>query len=176
VYAEIPFSATILKSALRVATKFEHPTMRAFALAHLELENLAPIERIVMSRESNVPTWMERGLRELCARDEPISLAEAQILGIETFVGIAAKRETQKSKLGLGLVAFKEALYDTNHPVLPSGSELSYNDCFETSTSSNSPGEQLPPDAQHDPKNNSLAHIITAAFSAVGSVISSTNE
>jgi hypothetical protein len=175
-YAETPFNVITLKSALRLATKFGHPAMRAFALAHPGLENLEPIERIVISRESNVPTWMERGLRELCARDEPISLAEAQMLGLETFVEVAAKRETQRSKLGLGLVAFKEALYNTNHPTIPSGSELSCNDFLETSTNSNSSGEQPRYDAPHGSKSSSLAHIITAAFSAVDSVVSSTNE
>ncbi|CAE6469992.1 unnamed protein product [Rhizoctonia solani] len=85
-----------LKSTLRLATKFDHQVLRSYAIRCLEERNLPPIERIALAQNSNVYSWRKEALAELCTRDESITLAEANILGMKTFVELAHRRETYK--------------------------------------------------------------------------------
>lgn len=155
-------SVEVLKSTLRLATKFQHPNLRTFAIRGLENENLAPIERVIISRQSNVPSWMPHALDELCLREAPISYAEAVALGTKTFVEIAARREVYKSMAGHGLIAFKNALRsktydDPNSADVRSG-------CSRVVDSEPVMGH-----------NTALDHIITTAFSVVSSETRSDN-
>ncbi|CAE6446092.1 unnamed protein product [Rhizoctonia solani] len=86
-----------LKSTLRLATKFKHPILRSYAIQCLEERNLPPIERIELAQSSNISSWRKEALDELCTQDEPITLAEANILGMKTFVELAHRREDYKS-------------------------------------------------------------------------------
>ncbi|CAE6451112.1 unnamed protein product [Rhizoctonia solani] len=87
-----------LKSTLRLATKFKHPILRSYAIQCLEERNLPPIERIELAQSSNISSWRKEALDELCTQDEPITLAEANILGMKTFVELAHRREDYKSR------------------------------------------------------------------------------
>ncbi|KAG8740618.1 hypothetical protein FRC12_015938 [Ceratobasidium sp. 428] len=127
IYLEVEtyFTASILKSALRLASKFSHLSMRRFAIMRLEKYGMDPIERILSARQSNIPLWREQGLQELCVRDAPITLVEAQLLGMETFVELAARREAWNSHLGVNLITFGQNPNDRCSA--PSGgSETSY--------------------------------------------------
>ncbi|KAF8708397.1 BTB/POZ domain, partial [Rhizoctonia solani] len=89
-------SIPVLKSTLRLATKYEYEHMREYAILCLEKRDLTPIERIELARECNIPLWSREALNELCARDELITLAEASILGLDTFFELAHRREAFK--------------------------------------------------------------------------------
>ncbi|CAE7117354.1 unnamed protein product [Rhizoctonia solani] len=95
IYKHAP-STDYLKSTLRLATKYNSRALRSYAIQRLEEKNLSPIERIILAQSSNVPSWRKKALDELCAQDEPITLTEAGVLGMETFVELAHRREEYK--------------------------------------------------------------------------------
>ncbi|KAF8753922.1 hypothetical protein RHS01_06790 [Rhizoctonia solani] len=94
------FSSEILKSTLKLATKYAHPTLRAFAINELEKHELEPIDRFELSRHCGVAEWMPKAIDDLCWREEPITVAEARILGPEKLVEIATRREGIKFERG----------------------------------------------------------------------------
>lgn len=148
------FGIGVLKSTLRFATQFQHLPLRSFAIQRLEKESIPPIERIVMSRQSNVPSWMQSALDELCVREAPISFIEAITLGTKTFVEVAARREAHKSMTGHSLIAFKAALCNNTRTGLDSAG----------TSSRRSPTVDSQLLEEH---NSALDHIITTAFSIV---------
>ncbi|CAE6521327.1 unnamed protein product [Rhizoctonia solani] len=89
-------SDSVLKSTLRLATKFQHPVLRSYAIRCLEKRKLTPIERIELARDSDISSWFEEGLNELCTRKQAITLGEAEILGMKTFVELVSRREAHK--------------------------------------------------------------------------------
>ena len=90
------FDSSTLTSALRIATVFDYPELREFAISSLERADLAPIDRIQLSDELSLPQWEKPAFAELCQRKEPISIPEAQVLGIERFTQIARIREMEQ--------------------------------------------------------------------------------
>ncbi|KAF8596256.1 hypothetical protein BDV93DRAFT_418126, partial [Ceratobasidium sp. AG-I] len=80
-------------SALLLATRYDHPTLRTFAIAKLENAKLSAIERIRVAREFNIPSWEEPAYLELCEREEAITISEAGVLGLEAVVQVAKIRE-----------------------------------------------------------------------------------
>ncbi|CAE6398246.1 unnamed protein product [Rhizoctonia solani] len=94
------FSSATLQSTLKLATKYAHPTLRAFAIKELEKHTLDPIEQFALSRDCGVTEWMSKAIDDLCWRDLPITVAEARILGPEKFVEVAARREDIRFERG----------------------------------------------------------------------------
>ncbi|KAF8601546.1 hypothetical protein BDV93DRAFT_524715 [Ceratobasidium sp. AG-I] len=92
------FDTNTLTSALRIATVFGYPGLREFAISSLEEAALAPIDRIQLSDELLLPQWEKPAFAELCQRTEPISIPEAQVLGIERFTQIARIREMEQRR------------------------------------------------------------------------------
>ncbi|CAE6532652.1 unnamed protein product [Rhizoctonia solani] len=102
------FGSNTLTSTLRIASTFDYPALRKFAISKLEGMSLPAIERIQLSDELSLPTWETPAFTELCSRKEPISQAEAEILGMTRFVEIARIRETERTRLA---VKFAEGVY-----------------------------------------------------------------
>ncbi|KAH7339036.1 hypothetical protein B0J17DRAFT_659533 [Rhizoctonia solani] len=94
------FGSVTLQSTLKLATKYAHPTLRAFAIKELEKHMLDPIEQFALSRDCGVTEWMSKAIDDLCWRDGPITVAEARILGPEKFVEVAARREVIRFERG----------------------------------------------------------------------------
>ncbi|CAE6513661.1 unnamed protein product [Rhizoctonia solani] len=95
------FDWSTLTSTLRIASTFDYPALRKYAISKLEGMNLPAIERIQLSDELLLPTWETPAFTELCSRKEPISHAEAEILGMTRFVEIARIRETERTRLAV---------------------------------------------------------------------------
>ncbi|KAF8756919.1 hypothetical protein RHS01_03793 [Rhizoctonia solani] len=93
------FDSNIMISALRIASIFDYPNLRKFALSRLEGMNLSALHR-------------------LCNRTEPITLAEADVLGMSRFVEIARIREIQKDISSSTYVSIQDG------PVLEEGRAL----------------------------------------------------
>ncbi|KAF8602055.1 hypothetical protein BDV93DRAFT_509524 [Ceratobasidium sp. AG-I] len=91
------FTTNVLFSALRLATRYNHPTLRGFAIRKLELATPSWHEYLPVARECNIPEWEAMALDELTARVETITRAEAHILGLDVFVILAARREAHHS-------------------------------------------------------------------------------
>ncbi|KAG8679009.1 hypothetical protein FRC09_019333, partial [Ceratobasidium sp. 395] len=89
-----------LVSALRLATVYDYPALRTFAINNLEKAQLTAIERIQIAREFGFTSWEEPAYVELCERDEPITEQEANVLGMSTFVQIARTREKEQRRKG----------------------------------------------------------------------------
>lgn len=92
------FDTDTLESALRIATVFDYPGLRKFAISGLEKATLAPIDRIRLSDELLLPQWEKLAFAELCQRKDAVSLSEAQVLGIERFTQIARIREAEQCR------------------------------------------------------------------------------
>ncbi|CAE6452892.1 unnamed protein product [Rhizoctonia solani] len=94
------FGAATLKSTLKLAAKYGHPTLRTFAIKELEKHELEPIDRFALSRDCGVTEWMSKAIDDLCWREDPMTIAEARILGPEKFVEVASRREGVKFERG----------------------------------------------------------------------------
>lgn len=102
----------MLISALRIATVYDFPNLRAFSIQGLEKAPLGPIQRIQLAREFDLTSWEGPAFTELSKRDTALTDEEAQVLGIDTFVELTRAREGEKLKRGkeLGEQEHKEKL------------------------------------------------------------------
>ncbi|KAB5592403.1 hypothetical protein CTheo_4167 [Ceratobasidium theobromae] len=91
----IAFDTRTLISALRIATAYDYPKLRAYVLKCLERCKLPAIERIKLAREFNITPWEGPAFIELCKREEALTIQEAGILGLETLVHVAHIREQE---------------------------------------------------------------------------------
>lgn len=102
------FDPVTLTSALRLATTYDYPALRVFAIKHLENASLSAVERIKLAREFNVLSWEEPAYIELCERDEAITMLEAAVLGLDAFVHVARIREKEQRRRGRDIDAATE--------------------------------------------------------------------
>ncbi|KAG8706181.1 hypothetical protein FRC09_002542 [Ceratobasidium sp. 395] len=87
------FEVSILVSSLRIATKFNHSALRSFVIDELELRKLPPMDYLPFAKQFGVPEWEARALDHLAIRAEPVTVAEASLLGTEAFVAMIVRRE-----------------------------------------------------------------------------------
>ncbi|KAF8593183.1 hypothetical protein BDV93DRAFT_529979 [Ceratobasidium sp. AG-I] len=94
------FDPVTLISALRVASIYDYPALRVFAIKHLERVPLSAVERIRLAREFGLSSWEEPAYVELCNREDAITKQEAGILGLDAFVHVAKIREKEQRRRG----------------------------------------------------------------------------
>ncbi|KAF8602061.1 hypothetical protein BDV93DRAFT_607709 [Ceratobasidium sp. AG-I] len=99
-YAPQTCDAATLKSTLRFSAMHNHSQLRAFCIRKLQKLDLSPIERFALSRDCDIGSWMSKALDDLCWKEEPITVEEAEILGTKKFVELAARREDAKFGCG----------------------------------------------------------------------------
>jgi hypothetical protein len=104
----VHFDTDTLISALRIATTYNYPELRDFAIAGLERASLTAIDRIRLSDEFLLPSWEKPAFTQLCQRPETITPAEAQVLGMDRFVQIARIREAEQRRQLIG--SFTESI------------------------------------------------------------------
>ncbi|KAF8596255.1 hypothetical protein BDV93DRAFT_611007 [Ceratobasidium sp. AG-I] len=94
------FDHTTLISALLLATRYDYPALRTFAINKLENAKLSAVERIRLAREFDIPSWEEPAYLELCEREEPLTMPEAEVLGLKAvlYVGIIREKEERKKR------------------------------------------------------------------------------
>ncbi|CAE6452866.1 unnamed protein product [Rhizoctonia solani] len=92
------FDSNTMISALRIASVFDYPGLRKLAISKLEKMKLPLIQRIQLSDEFLLTTWETPAFTELCSRAEPVSPAEAEVLGMARFVEIARIREIERTR------------------------------------------------------------------------------
>ncbi|KAG8695046.1 hypothetical protein FRC09_009421 [Ceratobasidium sp. 395] len=117
------FTSGTLKATLRIATSHNHRALRDYAIQNLEKRTLPPIERFALSRDCGIASWMTAALDDLCWREEPITIEEAQILGFEKFTELASRREGVKfergSRLKLDMVESPSSATTSRQPLPP---------------------------------------------------------
>lgn len=138
------FNPPTLTSALRIATIYNYPALRTFAIRRLERASLSAIDRIRLAREFRLPSWEEPAYVELREWDEAITTSEASVLGLKTFVQLARIREQEQRRRGRDIDAMmddggdNESLSEDSHILeaglkttesvaLPASDLLSYN-------------------------------------------------
>ncbi|CAE6403347.1 unnamed protein product [Rhizoctonia solani] len=96
---EVPsFDCVAFISALRIATLYDYPDLREFAIRELDDEFLLPaIRRFELANELSLFDWESAILNEFCNRSEPISEDEAISLGETRMMHILDYREKQPS-------------------------------------------------------------------------------
>ncbi|KAG8707164.1 hypothetical protein FRC08_000668 [Ceratobasidium sp. 394] len=90
------FGTETLTSALRIATAFDYPALRNFAIKGLQRTSLGAAERVHLAREFDLASWEGPAYKELRTRDGPITLEEADTLGLGIFVDLAKAREKEQ--------------------------------------------------------------------------------
>ncbi|KAG8699378.1 hypothetical protein FRC09_006655 [Ceratobasidium sp. 395] len=56
-------------------------------------QSLNPIDKLRLARKHNIPEWENMALEELCHRTAPITLEEANMIGLEKFMQALRIRE-----------------------------------------------------------------------------------
>jgi len=85
------------QSALKLATLWRFHSLRQLALSKLSTMKTDPVSRIMMGRNFRVAKWLSMGYTALARREEPPSVQEANILGVETIVFIFHVREASNN-------------------------------------------------------------------------------
>ncbi|CAE6508667.1 unnamed protein product [Rhizoctonia solani] len=98
------FDSNTIISTLRIASTYDYPNLRKFAISKLEAMDLPAIQRIQLSDEFLVPSFEIPAFTELCSRPEPISATEAEVLGITRFAEITRIRETQRTRWAVEVI------------------------------------------------------------------------
>lgn len=75
---------------------YQNNALRDFAIRELEPRALT-VGYIPIARELDIPEQEERTLLKLASRLAPITLEEAEVLGMKAFVSLAARREIEVS-------------------------------------------------------------------------------
>ena len=87
------FDIAVLVSTLRIATEYQNDALRNFSIHQLDLKALSLVDRIPIAREFNIHEWETRTIQNLVLRSTPIALEEAEVLGMQAFFEVAARRE-----------------------------------------------------------------------------------
>ena len=82
-------------SLLSFSTRFICDKIRARAIREIEAiqSRVEPVERIVLAVRHNVPQWLTGAYQELCQRQDSLSEAEGEKLGLSTVIKLMRARE-----------------------------------------------------------------------------------
>ncbi|KAG8779485.1 hypothetical protein FRC12_024209 [Ceratobasidium sp. 428] len=109
----------VLKSALRIATRYDCPQLREFAIHQLDAQNLAALDYLTLARKFDVAGWEARALDHLATREKPITEAEAEIIGMKSLVAMVARREERLSQREASFAPLGRKIDGTTQRVTP---------------------------------------------------------
>jgi hypothetical protein len=84
---------------LDITTRYGCENIRNRAIRELELFQIDPVKKIVLSENYDVVKWLKDAYVQLCTRSEPLEVAEAELLGIVTTVKLGEAREKYREGL-----------------------------------------------------------------------------
>ena len=110
-----PRTADEWTSILSLATRWDFSSVRSFAIAHLRADaSLSPVDRILLASAYDIPDalvphcgggragpeggWLLGAYTALCTRAEPLTVAEAARLGVDTVARVAQLREALRGR------------------------------------------------------------------------------
>ena len=85
--------------ALDLASHWEFPNVRNQCITLLEKKSIAPAEKLALAQRFDIVAWLESEVTRLVLRDEPLSVDEANEIGIGMATRIAILREKRLAKL-----------------------------------------------------------------------------
>jgi hypothetical protein len=74
--------------------------IRQLAIDSLQSVVMDPAEKYLLARETDVDAWLLPSLRQLATREESLSMADFERLGIECVLKLARLRESRTPALG----------------------------------------------------------------------------
>ncbi|KAI5890013.1 uncharacterized protein SCHCODRAFT_02669226 [Schizophyllum commune H4-8] len=113
-------------SVLRLASKWGFTDLRAHSLEKLE-STAAPIDRILIAREFDLPKWLLPAFVDLCTAPEPPTLEAAEHLGLPAVVNIGRIREKVIRAGGarnMGPFVLEQAVVDAKLAKGPAGPQI----------------------------------------------------
>ncbi|KAI6015577.1 hypothetical protein EDC04DRAFT_643623 [Pisolithus marmoratus] len=83
-------------SVLKLSRMWQMEELHRAALNHLKYSAVrkGAVEKLALALELEIEHWIMPGVNELARRSQPISIEDAQILGLETALKVAAVRES----------------------------------------------------------------------------------
>ncbi|KAI6131159.1 hypothetical protein EDD16DRAFT_967606 [Pisolithus croceorrhizus] len=80
-------------SVLKLSTAWNFERLRQAAINALTESGISTVDRVVLSQRYYIKNWLLPALNELARRPEPITLEEAQRMGIDIALKLASVRE-----------------------------------------------------------------------------------
>jgi hypothetical protein len=87
------FSPEEWTSVLKLSSMWQFHRIRATAIKNMETIAMDPIDKIVIARRFDIPTWLVPTLNALIQRESPVGLSEGNRLGMEWVLKVAEVRE-----------------------------------------------------------------------------------
>ncbi|KAI6094116.1 hypothetical protein EV401DRAFT_2084707 [Pisolithus croceorrhizus] len=81
------------QSVLKLSTAWNFERLRQAAINALTESGISTVDRVVLSQRYYIKNWLLPALNELARRPEPITLEEAQRMGIDIALKLASVRE-----------------------------------------------------------------------------------
>jgi len=119
-------------SILKLAHQWEFVEVKAFALRELEQHDIPALQKILLYHAHDIDrNLLQAAYAALTARDEPITLEEGYLLGLETALQLARAREIARAPVFSG-----KKSGNSRSPVNLAGAELDalMKDLFQLST------------------------------------------
>ncbi|KAG8896532.1 hypothetical protein FRB99_008853 [Tulasnella sp. 403] len=88
-------------AALHLSTMWHFDKTRNYIIQHLDahIESLDPLDCIELADRCRVEKWLAPAFAKLCAREEPLSAREGELLGFRRFAAICRIRETKAKEI-----------------------------------------------------------------------------
>lgn len=85
---------------LRLSTQWDFTDIRALAVAQLQMHPIGALDRIALSQQYDIHgRWVLEAYTQICQRVQPLSVEEAQRVGLETTAKIAQIRERLRGRI-----------------------------------------------------------------------------
>ncbi|KAH9897744.1 hypothetical protein C8Q73DRAFT_370134 [Cubamyces lactineus] len=79
-------------SVLRISHRYEFDEYSKLAIQRLE-PLATPIDRILLARQYDIPSWLENAYFDLCVREDSLTYDEGMLLGLADVILIAELRQ-----------------------------------------------------------------------------------
>ncbi|KAI6143975.1 hypothetical protein BKA82DRAFT_748425 [Pisolithus tinctorius] len=89
----LPQSIEQWTSVLKLSTAWNFEKLRQASIHALLKSNIGAVDRVVLSQQYDIKGWLLPALNELAKRPEPITLEEANRMGIDIALRLASVRE-----------------------------------------------------------------------------------
>ncbi|KAI6046753.1 hypothetical protein EDC04DRAFT_2887608 [Pisolithus marmoratus] len=89
----LPHSIEQWTSVLKLSTLWSFEKLRQASMDALIKCGIGAVDRIILSQQYHIKSWLLPALNELARRPEPITLEEAKRMGIEIALKLASVRE-----------------------------------------------------------------------------------
>ncbi|KAJ3891256.1 hypothetical protein GG344DRAFT_23669, partial [Lentinula edodes] len=81
-------------SVLKLAKKWDMSEVRAYAISAIrKLPDIDPVDKIVLARTYDIPTWLAPSFNEILQRSQSLTESDVDKLGIPTIVRLMELRD-----------------------------------------------------------------------------------